>query len=152
MKIQELMGLEDDKLIWACVEPVMQKVRGRSGLEKLQVFRNLGDGQRALFMFQVMYGHMQHGTDVFYDHISYLAEQMNIWSALKSGMRYFGLEEMMVLIGRMEDNYACKEDGCADKKITEELDDIYRKLIPAAVKVVAERVRSHPDDFLPPEG
>lgn len=151
MKRQELMELEDEKLIWACVEPVIQKVRGRSGLEKLQVFRKLGDGQRALFMFQVLHGHMEHGINGFYDQVSYLAEQMNIWSALKSGMRYLGFDAMIDLIGKMEDDYARKADGRADNAAAEELDDIYRNLIPSAIRGVADRIRSHPEDFLPGE-
>jgi hypothetical protein len=148
MKRQEIMEIGDERLIWTCVEPVIQKVRGKSGLEKLQVFRQLGDGQRALFMFQVLHGHMEHGTNGFYDQISYLAEQMNIWPALKSGMRYFGLDGMHDLIGKMEEDYSCRADGYADMAIMEKLDDMYRKLIPASVKSVAERIRSHPEEFL----
>jgi hypothetical protein len=148
MKIKEFMELDDEKIIWECVGPVIQKVRGKSGLEKLQVFRQLGEGQRALFMFQVLHGHMEHGTKGFYDQVSYLAEQMNIWAALKSGIRYFGLDEMLDLIENMEEDYDRRADGHADKAITEKLDDTYRKLIPAAVKGVAQRMRSHPEDFL----
>ena len=148
MNRHELVKLEDEKLIWACADPVIQKVRGRSGLEKLQVFRKLGDGQRAVFMFQVMYGHMEHGVNGFYHQVSYLAEQMNIWPALIMAMRYFGFDEMIDLIGKMEDDYAGKADGRADKAITQKLDDVYRNLIPAAVKAVAERIRSNPADFI----
>ena len=73
---------------------------------------------------------------------------MNIWPALIMAMRYFGFDEMIDLIGKMEDDYAGKADGRADKAITQKLDDVYRNLIPAAVKAVAERIRSNPADFI----
>jgi hypothetical protein len=148
MKRCVLTELEDERLIWAYAEPDINKVRGKSGPEKLQVFRELSDGQRALFMFQVLYGHMEHGTNGFYDQISYLADQMDIWAALRSGMRYFEADEMYDLIGKMEKGYTCRAEGRSDKETMEELDEIYRKLIPALVRSIAERIRSHPDNFL----
>jgi hypothetical protein len=77
--------LDDERVIWNCVEPAISKVRGKSVAEKLQVFRQLSDGQRVLFMFQVLHGHMEHGINGFYDHISYLADQMDIWLARNQG-------------------------------------------------------------------
>ncbi len=145
------MEQDDQRLIGACAEPVIKLVRGRSGPEKLQVFRKLSDGQRALFMFQVLHGHMEHGIKGFYDHIAYLADQMDVWAALKSGMRYFGADGMLDFIGKMEEGYARKAKGCLDEAIMEGMDEIYRKLIPVLVGDVAERIRSQPDDFIPLE-
>lgn len=148
MKKHELMMLDDERLIWVCVEPVISKARGKSGSEKLKVYRQLSDGQRALFMFQVLHGHMEHGTNGFYDYIAYLVDQMDVWSALKSGMRYFGSDGMLDLIGKMEEGYARRAEGRLDEAITEEMDEIYRKLIPVLLRGIAERIRSQPDDFL----
>ena len=142
------MLLDDERLIWACVEPMIIKTRGRSGPEKLMAYGEMSDGQRALFIFQVLYGHMKHGINGFYDHISYLTSQMDIWSALKSGMRYFGLDEMADLIGKMEEVYVCRAEGRVDPVAAEDLDAIYRKLLPALVMSISERIRNHPEDFL----
>lgn len=148
MKRQEFMELDDERLIWVSVEPFIEKARGRSGLEKLKVFGELSDGQRALFMFQVLHGHMEHGTNGFYDHIAYLADQMDIWLALRSGMRYFEAEGMIDLIGKMEKGFARRAEGRLDEAITEGIDEIYRKMIPVLVRDVAQRIRSHPEDFI----
>jgi hypothetical protein len=99
-------------------------------------------------MFQVLNGHMAHGTNGFYDHIAYLADQMDIWSALKSGMRYFGADGMLALIGKMEEGYVSRAEGRLGEAITGEMDEIYRKLIPVLVRGVAARIRSNPDDFI----
>jgi len=142
------MLLDDERLIWTCVEPMIRTTRGKSGTDKLMPYREMNNGQRSLFIFRVLYGHMNHGINGFYDHISYLTAQMDIWSALKSGMRYFGSDEMVDLIGKMEEVYVCRAEDRADQAVTEDMNDIYRMLLPALVTSIAERVRNQPEDFI----
>ena len=59
--IQESSKLDDEALIWVCVEPIVQKVRGKDPVIKSQVVMQLNTGQRALFLFQVLHGHANNG-------------------------------------------------------------------------------------------
>jgi hypothetical protein len=137
--------LEDDKLIWACVEPNILKVRGKDPNTKSNVFAQLSGGQRALFMFQVLYGHMHNGSSRFFDQISYLADHLDIWAALKLAMNYFGESDMAGLIEKMEKAYATK--GIANEMLSQ-LDALYQNAIPAALKRIGEYIRNHPAEFI----
>jgi hypothetical protein len=53
----------------------------------------------------VLYGHTNNGIPQFFDQISYLADRLDIWSALKSGVKYFDDIEMLGLIEKMETAY-----------------------------------------------
>ncbi len=66
MKRQEFNMLDDEKLIWICVEPIIRKVRGKDPGVKSQVIMQLNNGQRALFLFQVLYGHTNNGIPLIF--------------------------------------------------------------------------------------
>ncbi|HWQ71980.1 MAG TPA: hypothetical protein VN370_06620 [Desulfitobacteriaceae bacterium] len=63
------------------------------------------NGQRALFLFQVLYGHANNGIPQFFTQVSYFADRLDIWAALKSRMKYFDDTEMLGLIEKMETAY-----------------------------------------------
>ncbi|OPX87128.1 MAG: hypothetical protein A4E54_01791 [Pelotomaculum sp. PtaB.Bin117] len=65
MKRQELDMLDDEKTLWICVGPIIRKVRGKDLGKKSQAIMQLNNGQRALFLFQVLYGHANNGIAHF---------------------------------------------------------------------------------------
>lgn len=142
MNQEELNRLNDQQLIWACVEPAILKARGKDPETKAQVLKQLGGGQRAVFLFQVLYGHAQNGISQFFGYISYLADRLDIWAALKSAMRYFGDSEMAALIEKMQQAYASKETP------PDELDAQYQKLVPETVRRIGACIRSNPAEFI----
>ncbi len=148
MKKQELDSLENERLIWACAEPFVMKTRGRSGSEKLAVYRELSGGQRSLYLFQVLYGHAGNGLGEFYAHISYLTGQLDIFAALKAAMRYFGDSPMLELVGKMESVFAARAKGEDDPESLEELNKLYRQYLPGTIAHISAHIRSHPEVFL----
>jgi len=105
MKRQMIDSLDDHALPWACIEPVIQQIRGKNFMMKSQVYIQLTTGQRALLMFQVLYGHTHNGIAEFYDHTSYFLAEPGIWDQFKDGMKYFGENTMLQLIEEMEEMY-----------------------------------------------
>lgn len=57
MKQEDLDTLSDERLGWACMEPTFQLIRGKSPSTKSEVISKLTEGQQALCMFRVLYGH-----------------------------------------------------------------------------------------------
>lgn len=115
MKQQVFGSLDDDSLIWACIEPTIQKIRGKDFSVKGNVYTELSVGQRALLMFQIIYGHTSNGITEFYCLVPYLPSGRGIWQELKKGMQYFGSYSMLKLLGEMErDYYALEEKSLAE--------------------------------------
>ncbi|MEI6102306.1 MAG: hypothetical protein WCP73_10760 [Eubacteriales bacterium] len=120
----------------------MLQARGKDPETKSRVLKQLNDGQRALFLFQVLYGHAHNGTAQFFGYLSYLTDQLDMWTALKSAMKYFGDTEMVNLIAKMEQAYASKETPL------DELDAQYQRLIPETVRRIGTYIRNNPTEFI----
>lgn len=148
MRQKDFNLLDDEKIIWICVEPIVQAVRGKHPQIKSQVIMQLNNGQRALFFFQVLYGHANHGISQFFHQISYLMDTVDIWSALKSGVKYFGDIEMLGLIEKMENAYYTEAKESGNTVFFEELDRLYKEMIPSTVKLVGSFIRNHPAEFI----
>jgi hypothetical protein len=162
---QDFMELDDTSLIWACIEPTIRLIRGKSFAVKSEVSAQLNESQRALLMFQVFYGHSVNGTLELLSHLSYLLSQKGVWTVLKNGMRYFGVNDMVHLLDEVEDVYGTlvEKSGKADpgwfdlnngdigpeiQMIIVELDKRIKEMMPEAVKSVGAYIRSHPDEFV----
>jgi hypothetical protein len=102
MKRKDFEALNDVSLIWTCIEPTIQQVRGKNFVVKSDVYAQLSTGQRALLMFQMLYGHTSNGVEEFYSHLSYLLLNKGVWSQLKNGMRYFGDYDMIQVLEKVE--------------------------------------------------
>ena len=148
MKQQELDMLDDEKLIWICVEPIVLRVRGKEPGVKSNIIKQLNDGQRALFLFQVLYGHANFGILQFFNQVSYLIETLDLWSALKSAVKYFDDAEMLVVICKMEQVYYEKMKQNKDILSLDDLDILYKERIPVTVALISSYIRNNPEIFL----
>lgn len=148
MRQQELNMLDDEQLIWKCVEPIIQKVRGRNPTIKSQVVMQLNNEQRALFVFQVLYGHANDGILSFFKQISYLADRLDIWDALKSAMEFFNDAEMLSIIKKMETAYYVTVEHRENTIPMDELDGLYAERIPFTLQQVGSFVRHNPAEYM----
>lgn len=148
MKQQEFNLLDDETLIWVCVEPIVQKARGKDPGIKSQIIKQLNPGQQALFLFQVLHGHANHGILPFFNQISYLADRLDIWSALKSGMNYFNDMDMLRLIEKMEIAYYETTKQSENTIVLDELGRLYRQRIPLTLKRIGSYIRENSAEFI----
>jgi hypothetical protein len=75
MKRQAFDSLDPAALGWACIEPTLQQVHGISPTVKSQVLAQLTSGQRALFLFRVLYDHVGDSAADLYCWVSYLLSE-----------------------------------------------------------------------------
>ncbi len=147
MKQHELSTLDDAKLVWMFVEPMISKARGKDPDIKAQVFKSLNDGQRALFMFQVLYGHAANGIFPFFSYVSFLTDRLDIWSALKSAMNYFDDTEMLSLVEKMETAYFAVSSQDKNTPAMNELDKLYIEMLPRTLNRIGACIRNNPTEF-----
>lgn len=145
--------MDDVALIWACIEPTIRQIRGKSPAIKMEFSRSLTPGQQALLMFQILWGHASDGAAAFFGSMAYMLEKQGFWAELQKGVKYFGAHAFARLLGRMEYAYhAIEEAGESVRTSTEMNDDInmidaeLEKLLPEAALTVGTYIRSHPDE------
>ncbi len=101
----KLISLDDRSLIWSCIEPAIQISRGKNFSIKSEVYSDLTKGQRALLMIQVFLGHTSIGVAEFYSHIDYLLAKPEVWAQFDSGFKYFGDDDILLLLKEIEELY-----------------------------------------------
>lgn len=158
---------DDASLVWACIEPTIQKIRGKNVTIKLDAYQYLSMGQRALLMFQIMYGHSSTGVLEFYRLIPYLPAKRGIWQELKRGMQYFGDSDMLQLLSEMEEEYSILEEKSHEAGV-ERFDDYISHLdkdselvssimrhsimlhetFSKTIKVIGAYIRNNPNEFV----
>ncbi|HEX3043526.1 MAG TPA: hypothetical protein VHY08_02125 [Bacillota bacterium] len=167
IKREVFNSLADDQLIWACIEPAIQPIRGRNFQVKSQIYSELTPGQRALLMFQVLYGHTRNGVAEFFDHTSYFLAEPGVWSEFKTGMRYFGDHAMLQLLEEIERlqpfikkhqqpdsnedfNGMGREPGNSSTILTaiNQLDAKLQEIIPETLHRIGEYIRNNPGEFV----
>ncbi|MGM0879160.1 MAG: hypothetical protein ACQEWV_32110 [Bacillota bacterium] len=91
MKRQKLDMLTQEAICKACFEPLILVYKNRMAeqsigdktMVKEQFYKELTQGQRALFVFKVYYDHASESLTEFYWWSAYFMAQTKIWSAIK---------------------------------------------------------------------
>jgi hypothetical protein len=110
MNSRELDSLPKDGLSYVCFEPLIQAYKARVSEQstgdgstvKEQFYKELTNGQQALFSFHIYYNHASKSLTEFYWWNAYFMAQPTTWSAIKSGLNYFGGGTMLHILGDVE--------------------------------------------------
>lgn len=160
IKREKFDSLDDSALPWACIEPVVQQIRGKSFNIKSQVYTQLTDGQRALLMFQVIYGHTRNGINEFFDHTSYFLSEQGVWGQFRNGMKYFNEKEMLQLIEEIERFYQIVQDekyqkpefNCGNephfKNTIKQIDNKLKEIMPLSLRNIGAYIRKNSNEFI----
>jgi len=164
MKQDDLDTLSDERLGWACMEPTFQLIRGKSPSTKSEVISKLTEGQQALCMFRVLYGHSCNSEGEYYAWISYMQDLPGYWTGVIGGIRFFDDSPMILLLQETktfleERNHRLGKEW-ADAAITDldrdpELLEVisglferYKNLTPNTHRIIGEYIRTHPEEFV----
>jgi hypothetical protein len=158
MERQHFDSLDDESLIWECIEPVIRQIRGKSVAIKREAASHLTSGQQALLMFQVLYGHSCRGgiTELF-SSLSYLLDSKGIWQELKDAMDYFHIAPMVTLLNDMQSAYFSQENNNSSSNdrqepwnaaVIQKLDAELNIALPVALKSVAAAILNNPNEFV----
>ena len=164
MKRRVFNSMEPAALVTACIEPTLQQIHGKNATVKSQVTAQLTPGQRALFLFRVLYDHAGTSAGDLYCWISYLLGESQTWLAIKAGSRYFGDDEMLQLLEALEKVLGGRrhqEDGERRDVLPWDLDDDpelfasvsslnarFHEIVPNTIKLMGVYIRNHPGEFV----
>lgn len=167
MQRQEFNAYDDTMLIWTCIKPVILLIRGKNFSIKSEVYTRMTTAQRALLMFQMLYGHTSEGVIEFYTHLSYLLSNNGVWMQLKKAMQYFGDDDMLNLLNEMDivfqslnakefhenaEQYNSNMEGVQNNSALfaslGELDTALHHALPSTIQRVSTYIRNHPDEFV----
>lgn len=93
--------LSSEQLSWLCIQPMLISVRGKDVAAKVEVYRQLHEGQQAIFLFYSYHNHTKSLTE-FYWFSAYNIIDIKSWNGIKNGMRYFNQNEMVTLLDDIE--------------------------------------------------
>lgn len=161
MRRQVFDSLEDTALGGACFEPFIPKIRGKDDTVKLQVYKELTTGQKALFMFKAYYNHASQSLAEFYWWSAHFLAQPKAWPEIKAGLRYFETYAMLEVLEELEEILEAKihpngfdvsyKDLDQDSKLLSSissLNTIFHEISPATLKKVGAHIRNNPNEFL----
>lgn len=162
MKRNDFRALGDISLIWACIEPTIQKIRGKNFTIKLDVYSQLTDGQQALLMFQILYGHTLHGVEEFFFYQSYMLSNKGTWSQMINGMNYFKACGMVRFLDELCATYEKFRDDIEQRKVQfgnvekgtplftslNRLGILLQESLPATINLVSAYIRGNAEQFV----
>ncbi|MBT2284891.1 hypothetical protein J7E78_15215 [Paenibacillus polymyxa] len=93
--------IHSKQLSWLCIEPMLVSVRGKDMTAKTELYRQLNEGQQALFLFYSYHNHTKSLAE-FYWFSAYNITQIKSWNGIKNGMRFFHLDEMVTVMDQIE--------------------------------------------------
>lgn len=161
-------SMSDERLGWACVESALLSIRGKNPATKKEVIAGLNRSQQALCMFRVFYDHAKDSASEYYAWVSYLLQAPGYWPGVIGGLRYFGDENMTMLLEDTkrvieERNHklnrqmtsAAFKDLEQERELSETVERLYEKfqeMVPDSLKRIRTFISSNPQDFVTIEG
>jgi len=150
----ELISKDDWSLIWTCVSPFVFKVRGKDDLMKMNVYHQLSDHQKRLFIFTVYYNHARQSVDDFIYYGKLLLEN-NYWRDLKTAMEFFHDHEMVALLNQIEIEMkksviAATAELPKDEVAASTIKNLFRTFLPISdktLKLIGDDIRRNPTEY-----
>lgn len=168
MKRQVFDSLDHVTLVEVCIEPVLQRIRGKNPTVKKQVCMELTAGQGALLMFRVIHDHAIHSVEEFYLWFSDLLAHSDYWPEIKSGMRHLRADNMLRFLAETEDFFEARnrqEDASWRDVRPRDLEEdaelltavgrlhaMLQEIAPATLKRIGDYIRYNPGEFVRIEG
>jgi hypothetical protein len=98
LKKEDLLSTQ---LSWLCVKPMLLAVRGKDLSTKLEMYQQLNEGQKGLYLFYSFHNHADTIAE-FYWFSAYYITEIQSWNGIKSGLQYYKDAEMVDLLDQIE--------------------------------------------------
>lgn len=145
-------SIDDRTLVWTCIEPTIQKIRGRNMIVKSQTYSQLTFGQKSLLMFWILFGHAHYGMIHFFKEVDYLLTETDMWMEFKDKFKCFGNNDLLSLIDEMQslyDSFTKTNFISPDLQLAaDKLDRKYNDIIPNLFIQVCRYIRNNPNEFV----
>ncbi|MDQ0195570.1 hypothetical protein [Paenibacillus wynnii] len=152
-----------DNLSWLCIEPVLISVRGKTLTTKSEVYNQLNEGQRALYLFYAFHNHVQSNVELYW-FAAYFMNELKAWKGLKDGIAFFKDNEMLMLMEQLETiienknkdvngiwREAFPSDLEKDMNLSDSINQIYSEYqvsVLLTIQAMNSYIRNNKDDFI----
>ncbi|HYQ05130.1 MAG TPA: hypothetical protein VER96_40920 [Polyangiaceae bacterium] len=145
LSLAEIRSLEPEELCRRCVTPMIPRFRGRPLQERLEEANTLSTGEQMLLAFWLLYTYGSAGWLALCERLAHVIASDHFWTSLKGACDYFEQPELRAVIVDFE-----MLRTSADQHPTRvtELDATLARLLPLALREIAERVRREPSEFI----
>ncbi|MFP2902277.1 hypothetical protein [Corallococcus sp. 4LFB] len=147
MTRQELASLDDTALCQRCVQPAALAMRGRGSDVREEVYGALTPGQRAVFMFWVLYAHGRGWTQMCAE-LPHLVGEDSFWLELKLAAKHLHLDELLAQTEAFEKHL--REARAANRPVQGKAQDdaLLAKTLARDLHTVASYIRANPGQFV----
>ncbi|OPA73812.1 hypothetical protein BVG16_27430 [Paenibacillus selenitireducens] len=90
-----------ENLSWLCIEPMLLSVRGKNLEIKANLYAQLNEGQRSLYMFYAFHNHV-HSIFDFYWYAAFYMNEIKAWDGVKRGVLFFKDQELLNVLEHLE--------------------------------------------------
>lgn len=101
----KVKGKEEDltssQLSWLCIQPMLLAVRGKDITAKKEMYQQLNEGQKGLYLFYSFHNHAK-SIEEFYWFSGHYILDIHSWGGIKSGVQFFQDLEMVDLLDQIE--------------------------------------------------
>ncbi|KGE16837.1 hypothetical protein [Paenibacillus wynnii] len=155
--------LHKDNLSWLCIEPVLISVRGKSLDIKSEVYNQLNEGQRALYLFYAFHNHVKSNVELYW-FAAYFMNELKAWRGLKEGIAFFKDNEMLMLMEELETiiedknrdinglwREASPSDLEKDMNLSDSINQIYSEYqvnVQQTIEAMNSYIRNNEEDFI----
>lgn len=94
-------ALNGPDLSWLCIKPLLMAVRGRDIAAKMDMYRQLNEGQQALFLFYAYHNHVD-SPEALYWFTAYYMDELQGWNGILRSVRLFGDDDLAELLTEVE--------------------------------------------------
>lgn len=102
MKVKlDARDLNSSDLSWLCIQPMLLAVRGKDLQTKLEMYNQLTDAQKGLYLFYSFHNHAK-TVEEFYWFADYNIHELRSWKGIKTGVLYFHDVELASLLDDIE--------------------------------------------------
>lgn len=89
MKVKlDPVDIESKSLSWLCIKPMLLAVRGKDFSAKSEMYNQLNEGQKGLYLFYSFHNHTK-TLEEFYWFSAYHINELKSWNGIKKGLNYF---------------------------------------------------------------
>ncbi|ADM71154.1 hypothetical protein GMA19_03349 [Paenibacillus polymyxa E681] len=89
MKVKlDPIDIESKHLSWLCIKPMLLAVRGKDLSTKSEMYNQLNEGQKGLYLFYSFHNHTK-TLEEFYWFSAYNINELKSWNGIKKGLNYF---------------------------------------------------------------
>ncbi|TCZ80871.1 hypothetical protein E0485_00840 [Paenibacillus albiflavus] len=153
--------LKSNQLSWLCIEPMLLAVRGKDFAAKTEMYKQLNEGQQALYLFYAFHNHVNSTSELYWFAAYYITE-MKAWDGIIHGLRYFKdlklielLEQVKLAIeqrNKVNDEWSQASPTDLDKdeelRMTmQEFYTSYQSLSTKSINQMNQWIINHPEEY-----